>query len=155
MKRYIGIKDEKALKAIKNYPLCGVQCKIRKLAQPRAGVAWTITCESMSDCPIIGINSHGNLIAWPRAHGIPADHMLSEHHARIEANAIQARCEAHTVSMMLAALKRAEAALNTAQRFPVPSLNTDSYEVASEVEKAIRRCADTFGGPPPSLEGRV
>jgi hypothetical protein len=59
------------------------------------------------------------------------------------------------IADLLSALKLAQQALNTAQRFPVPSANTDSYEVASEVGKAIRRCADIFGRPPPSLEGRV
>lgn len=35
-------------------------------------------------------------------------------------------------------LRRALQALNTAPRFAVPSLDTDSYKIAAEIERAIR-----------------
>jgi hypothetical protein len=38
---------------------------------------------------------------------------------------------------MLRALRMAQAALNTAVRFPVPSLSTDSYKIAATVDQAI------------------
>ena len=38
---------------------------------------------------------------------------------------------------MLAALKLARQALNTARRFPVPSVNSDSYKIAEIVDNAI------------------
>jgi len=46
---------------------------------------------------------------------------------------------------LLAALKQALAALNTAPRFDVPSLDTDSYRIASVCDRAL--AAATGGGP--------
>ena len=41
-------------------------------------------------------------------------------------------------TVMLRALRMAQAALNTAPRFPVPSLSSDSYRIASAVDNAVR-----------------
>jgi hypothetical protein len=46
---------------------------------------------------------------------------------------------------LLLALTKALAALNAAPRFPVPSLNTDSYAIASICERAV---AQAKGGRP-------
>ncbi len=40
-------------------------------------------------------------------------------------------------TVMLRALRLAQAALNTAPRFPVPSLSSDSYKIASAVDNAV------------------
>jgi len=44
---------------------------------------------------------------------------------------------------LLAALKLAQQALNTAPRFAVPSVNTDSYKIAAIVDNAITAAAGT------------
>jgi hypothetical protein len=44
---------------------------------------------------------------------------------------------------MLAALKLAQQALNTAPRFPVPSVNSDSYRIAEIVDNAINAAGGT------------
>ena len=56
---------------------------------------------------------------------------------------------------LLRALGKALAALNTATRFAVPSLGSDSYTIAAECERAIAlaknqpKCADgPEAGPP-------
>jgi len=43
----------------------------------------------------------------------------------------------NAVSDIIAALKQAVAALNTAPRFAVPSLDTDSYRIASACDRAL------------------
>jgi len=40
--------------------------------------------------------------------------------------------------VLLAALKQARMALNTARRFPVPAIGMDSYQIASEVDRVVR-----------------
>ncbi len=78
---------------------------------------------------------HGGPALWQRLNVLSHSFGYDTPNARLCGDAAQC------IKDMLAALKLAQAALNTAPRFKVPSLpkqHDDSYKVASAVDAAIR-----------------
>jgi hypothetical protein len=80
-----------------------------------------------------------DLMHWADEHELDFDSALSRardhHHAEVQEAGEVHRMQAENA--VIAALMQAVVALNTAPRFRVPSLDTDSYAIAAECDKAI------------------
>lgn len=86
----------------------------------------------------------GDLMHWSEQHDFDFDLALDRARGHFEAELLEELppppdAEEPSAPELLAALEQAVAALNTAPRFAVPSLDVDSYQVASICDRAIAK----------------
>jgi hypothetical protein len=90
----------------------------------------------------------GDLMHWADARNFDFDAALERARHHYEEELDEARTPVRTsdlIADLLAVLQQASAALDTAPRFRVPSLGTDSYRIAALCDAVIKRAVLASG----------